>query len=127
VEAGKGKIIFGLCSSDLVLVLGIYIFSALHGQILFFHQLALGLIPSVQQALQFGSMSGIGGSTLASQFLRLSLKLDLNLGQFGSFSLSILELGSCLAELSILFSELALQLGNLLLRGLKLGGMSGSS
>ena len=127
MQASKAKIIFGLCSSDLVLILGIYLFSALHVQILFFHQLALGLIPSVQQALQFGSMSGIGGSTLASQFLQLSLKLDLNLAQFGSFSLSILELGSCLAELSILFSELALQLGNLLLRGLKLGGVSGSS
>jgi len=127
VEADKGKIILGLCSSDLVLVLVVYLFSMLHSQIPLFHEPALGFIPSIQQTLQLGSMSSIGGSTLASQFLQLTLKLDLNLGQFGSFSLSILELGSCLAELSILFSELALQLGNLLLGGLKLGGVSGSS
>ena len=72
-------------------------------------------------------MRSFGGSLVASQFLNLSLELDLNLGQSGILSFGTFELGVFLPELSIFLSELALQLGNLFLGGLQLRGVSSSS
>src|SRR4051812_5006553 len=127
VEASNGKIVLGLGSPYLVLVLAIYFFRALHGQVSLLYKLALGYDPRFQQALQFGSMSSIGGSTVASQLLHLSLKFGFNLGQSGILSFGIFKLGSFLAELSIFSPELALQFGNPFLGGLQLGGVSSRS
>jgi len=127
VEAGQGKIILGLGGSDLILILRVKLFGPFHSQVPFLHELAFSCIPSIQQTLQLGSMSSSGGRTLGSQFLQLRLKLNLNLGQFGGFSLGSFELGGGLAELFIFFSELALQLGDPFLCNLKFGAVSGSS
>ena len=127
MEASKGKVILRLSIPDLILILDICLFKTLHSQISFFHQLALGLLSGVQQALQFGSMSSTGGSMVTSQFFHLSLELDLNLGQTGILSFGIFKLGIFLPELSIFFSELDLQLGNPFLGSLKFGGASSSS
>ena len=72
-------------------------------------------------------MSSFNSGKIAGQFLHLGLELGLNLGQSGILSFASLKLGVFLSELFIFFSELALQLGNLFLGGLQLGGVSSSS
>src|SRR3954469_15816433 len=81
VKGSKGKITFVLGSPDLVLVLGVHIFAALHSQIPLLHQLALNFFLRIQQALQIGSMSSFDGSEVAGQFLHLGLELNFNLGK----------------------------------------------
>jgi len=111
VEAGKSKIIFGLGDLYLILILAVYLLEPLHRLISFLLKCALGRGPHVLQALEFGSMGSGGGSSVVGQFLHLGLKLSLNLGQPSIFSFQLFKLSSLLAELAILFSELALQLG----------------
>src|SRR4051812_23190756 len=103
VEASNREIILGLGSPYLVLILAIYFFRALHGQVSLLYKLALSCGPCFQQALQFGSVSSTGGNSVTSQLLHLSLKFGFNLGQSGILSFGIFKLGTFLTELSIFF------------------------
>src|SRR3954465_12303014 len=74
VKAGKGKIILGLGSPYLILILVVYLFTPLHGQVSFLYKLALSRGPHLLQALQFGIVGSSGGSSVANQLLHLGLK-----------------------------------------------------